>query len=188
MFIRKFHICQKSSVWMVFTVVAVLIVSSCVQTAHAFVNLISLEDLVHESDLIIIGKVKCIGSCWSDDNSMIVTNAQVEPSLILKGSHPGKLTVQYRGGNVDGIEMRYSEAVTLSQGENVLLFLKKTGNGGYRVYGWYQGKYTITSRNGSMVVNNPLHAGCGVVTESGALSHCKDILLNEFLARIRQVM
>ena len=188
MFIKKFHICQKLLVFLILSVAAAVFPGSFVQTAYALVDPIPLQQMVHESDLIIIGKVKCIESCRSDDNGMIVTNARVVPSLFLKGDDPGKLTVQYRGGKVDGIEMKYSEAVTLSEGENVLLFLKKSGQGTYRVYGWYQGKYTITSRAGSLVVNNPLYDGCGVVTESGPRSRSTDILLGEFLARIRQVM
>ena len=188
MITKLFHICQRFSTRRVLAGVGAVCLCFFVQTAFGLVNPISLEDMVHESDLIVIGKVRCVGSCWNADNSMIVTSAQVIPSVILKGEHPGKLTVEYRGGNVGGIEMKYSEAVTLCEGEKVLLFLKRTGSGSYRVYGWYQGKYTISRRDGSTVVNNPLHDGCGVVTESVPRSHCKDILLSEFLVRIRQVM
>jgi len=182
MVVKYFQICRR------FSVIVVACAFFLVSAAYALVCPIPLEELVHQSDLIIIGRVKCLDSGWNEDKRIILTRAEIELLLILKGEHAKStpVTVVYRGGNVNGIEMRFSEAVTLSEGERVLLFLRRCDNGQYRIYGWLQGKYTIESgANGDLVAKNPL---CPEWPDLDIGLDRKEISLDRFLAMIRQAI
>jgi hypothetical protein len=122
---------------------------------------LSLEDMVNQSDLIMIGSCVDIKSVWVD--RALVTLATVSVGETLKGNESGNVTVVLPGG-VDAnrkvpIAMTYPGAPRLTPGENVFLFLTSdTDYGtGYNVAGFSQGKFSIvTDENGEPLVSRDL--------------------------------
>ena len=119
-----------------------------VSGAGAVMKGLSTAELVGSSEAVIIGEVIDVGSHWSEDGSTIFTNATVDISEVVKGKTlAGRITVEYEGGEVNGIGLRVSDVGTLEKGENVLLFLKtaKSKKNGtfYQIFGRAQGMYKI---------------------------------------------
>lgn len=125
----------------------------------------SLEDLGNNSEAAIVGRVESAESLWSNDGETIITSALVSVARVLKGSDPGKLvTVEYDGGEVNGLGLLVSDMPKVSKGEDVVLFLKAKYSGAagsegagigkytYEIVGKVQGKYTI-GPNGTATKN-----------------------------------
>jgi hypothetical protein len=128
-----------------------LTVWAAVQSSAMMIGL-STELLTKQSGLIITGEVKDIKSFWADNKKAIVTKATIAIHEIIKGrSVPRTVKVKYEGGEVDGMGMRVSDAVELTGGEKVLLFLnpgQQNSDGvAYEIVGKAQGKYTIGNDN-----------------------------------------
>lgn len=122
---------------------------------------LSLEDMVHQSDVIAIGSVVDTRSLWVDRS--LVTLATVSVGEALKGSETGNLTVVLPGG-VDAnrkfpVAVSYPGAPRLTPGEDVFLFLTADTEFGsaYNVAGFSQGKFSIvTDEDGEPAVSRDL--------------------------------
>ena len=122
---------------------------------------LSLEEMVHQSEAIVIGTCTDTQSVWVD--RALVTLATVSISETLKGTESANVTVVLPGG-VDAnrkvpIAMTYPGAPRITPGENVFLFLTSdTDYGtGYNVAGFSQGKFSIVSdENGELLVSRDL--------------------------------
>lgn len=122
---------------------------------------LSLEDMVHQSDVIAIGNVLETRSMWVDRN--LVTLATVSVSESLKGA-PGETVTVVLPGGVDvnrkvPVAMTYPGAPRLTPGENAFLFLTADSEvgGGYSVAGFAQGKFSIVNdEDGEPMVSRDL--------------------------------
>lgn len=122
---------------------------------------LSLEEMVHQSDVIAIGNCVATRSVWVDRS--LVTVANVAVSETLKGAGAESLTVVLPGG-VDAnrkipIAMTYPGAPRLTPGEDVFLFLTADPEleNGYVVTGFSQGKFSIiTDEDGEQMVSRDL--------------------------------
>jgi len=151
----------------------------------SLVNDLSVEDMVHESDLIAIGS--CVGtkSVWVGRSLM--TLATVSVGETLKGPEQNEIAVAMPGG-IDAnrdvpIAMTYAGAPRMTPGEDVLLFLKAGGSvaGSYTIAGLSQGKFSIVKdEDGREIVtrdltktmlrtNNGLHRGSNNITSLSSL-------------------
>ncbi|HEX7295065.1 MAG TPA: hypothetical protein VF251_04875 [Pyrinomonadaceae bacterium] len=110
-------------------------------------NALSVEDMVHKSDLIAIGN--CVGtkSVWVGRS--LVTLATVAVGETIKGTEQREITVALPGG-IDAnrevpIAMNYAGAPRMTPGEDVLVFLRAGGpvSGTYTIAGLSQGKFSI---------------------------------------------
>lgn len=122
---------------------------------------LSVEDMVHQSDVIAIGSCVDTKSVWVDNS--LVTLATVTVNETLKGEESTNLTVALPGG-VDAnrkfpVAMSYPGAPRLTPGEDVFLFLTNTGevSGSYTVSGFSQGKFSIVKdEDGELMVSRDL--------------------------------
>jgi hypothetical protein len=109
---------------------------------------LSTDDLAKSSDMVVIGEVEDVQAQWSSDGKTIFTSATVSISEVVAGrTLPGKIVVEYDGGEIGDIGLKISDMAILDKGEKVLLFLKtarskKYGNA-YNMTGKAQGKYKI---------------------------------------------
>ncbi|MEO5360398.1 MAG: hypothetical protein H7843_08100 [Nitrospirota bacterium] len=115
------------------------------QTAFA-VHGISTSELVKSSEVIIAGKVEKASCHWS--KGTVVTRATVKVNEVLAGSVGNKdIVVEYEGGKVGDLELKLTDAVTLTKGEEIILFLKmgesKLTGTVFLISGEAQGKYII---------------------------------------------
>lgn len=122
---------------------------------------LSLEDMVHQSDVIAIGNCVDIKSVWTDGT--LVTLATVTVGESLKGTESGTLTVVLPGGADANrkipVAVSYPGAPRLTPGEDVFLFLTSDPDfgGGYTVAGFSQGKFSIVNdEDGQPVVSRDL--------------------------------
>src|SRR5262249_48118974 len=102
-----------------------------------------IASLTQSSDAVVRGKVKATQSHWSADHKRIITDVTIEVAEFFKGGGSSTLVVQQPGGEIDGIGQKVSGLASVSEGEEVVLFLEHLGKGKYRVNGMAQGKYRV---------------------------------------------
>lgn len=104
------------------------------------------EDMVRESQLIVVGRVVDSKSVWIDRD--LVTLATIEVSETLKGAAARRVTVTLPGG-IDSnrkfpVAMTWPGAPRLEVREELVVFLASAG-GSYTIAGFSQGKYSIST-------------------------------------------
>jgi hypothetical protein len=128
---------------------------------------VSLDGLISETDLIVIGKVDSnIPSRWNTADGKlpksviaanisskytIFTDQLFPPNRIIKGGHTGLIRIRHFGGQVDEDIMTISAEVSLDVDQSYLLFLiedtlgttAEINQGHYIVLGAIQGVYKI---------------------------------------------
>jgi len=109
---------------------------------------LSLTDLVHKADRIVVAEVLRARSFW--EGKRIYTHSEVEVRELLagKGIAPGQpLTVRQLGGKVGGKELVVAGTPKLRQGERYLLFLREDAEGRpyHYVLGLSQGAFRLSS-------------------------------------------
>ena len=107
--------------------------------------------LIAGAPLIVRAHVLSTESYWDDDHTGILSRSVVEVRYGLKGAAPARLTVYTQGGHLatEGISMVASNAATLAENEEVLLFLAACEDD-YGIVPDEQGKYTV---EGSVATN-----------------------------------
>jgi len=114
---------------------------------------VTAEEIIKGSDGVIIGTVKDLRatkapSSLRAEEGDIVTNVSIAVEKYL--SNPKNLsltniTVQVVGGTIGKETMIAEDSPDFEVGQKVLVFLKQGSNGVFTVYGWSQGKYTVTN-------------------------------------------
>lgn len=104
----------------------------------------SRADQVHDSDLIVEGRVQSLVSYSNEPRSVIHTNAQVVVEDTWKGEpESNRITVRTLGGILDGIAMEVDGAARFVMGERVVLFLREENDDLYEPWGMRYGKYRV---------------------------------------------
>jgi len=122
---------------------------------------LSIEEMVSQSDLIVVGNCVDTRSQWIDRN--LVTVATISAREVLKGDGSSTVNVVLPGG-VDAnrkfpVAMTYPGAPRITPSEDVFLFLSEDDQilGGYAIVGFAQGKFSIVKdEDGQEVVSRDL--------------------------------
>ena len=124
---------------------AVVILGTLVSTTNAtVVKELSEEDMVNQSEEILIGTCASIRSEWNEEGTKIYTYITFSVHNVLKGGEsPQQITIRQLGGEVGDIGMRVEGASVFEEGEEALLFLRAGRKGYHRVVGLSQGKFSI---------------------------------------------
>ena len=109
---------------------------------------LSTDELAKASETVVIGEVEDAEAQWSSDGKTIFTSATISINEVVTGKTlPGKIVVEYEGGELGDIGLKVSDMATLDKGDKVLLFLKtarsKKFGSAYNMIGKAQGKYKI---------------------------------------------
>lgn len=124
--------------------VGLLVLASAVALATATtVRPMALEDLVRESDWIVVARPVSSYSAWDEDHRVIWTYTTVEISDSLKGARREKLVIAELGGKVGDMNLVVSGAPRFHAGEESLLFLVRMPSQKIRVLGLFQGKMQV---------------------------------------------
>lgn len=109
---------------------------------------VGLDDLVRQSDAVIIGVAEARHSSWQ--GTRIVTRVTIRVDHVWAGTTRGaeRIDVVTLGGVVDGIGQKVSGAVRLPIGQRVVLCLVRDGDDAHRVVGMAQG-LTLVVDDGS---------------------------------------
>lgn len=86
----------------------------------------SLETLVDDHEMILVGEVVDAFSYWNDDGSFILTDLTVVPEKVFKGeARSESVTVTVMGGTVDELTTLIVAGANLAPGNSYLLFLDR---------------------------------------------------------------
>jgi hypothetical protein len=111
-----------------------------------------LRDLTLKSEMIATGTVRSV-SYQKDGNSNIFTLVTLTVEQVVKGDSLVEVPIRVAGGTLDGKSVTVEDAPAFTQGEKVIVFLRKQDNITYSVVGGFQGKFTIVN---DLVGNVPL--------------------------------
>ncbi|MCP3105430.1 hypothetical protein LZ198_41875 [Myxococcus sp. K15C18031901] len=103
---------------------------------------VELAQLSKDADAVVHGVVRRTQSRWSGDGLRIVTDVEIEVSESLKGQPGGTVVVTQAGGQVGDIGQVVHGLASFSQGEEVVVFLRKRGKA-FGLAGQAQGKYQV---------------------------------------------
>lgn len=113
-------------------------------TSAALLPEFSKEELISQSESIVLGQVQDVRSAWAEDGSQIYTYVTLAVEEQFKGEAIGReIVVQVPGGTVGEITQKVSDTPTLIPGMEVILhlFMKETGYPW--VYGWEKGVLSV---------------------------------------------
>jgi hypothetical protein len=91
---------------------------------------------------VIRGRVVGQASRWTGGGRRIFTSVQVTVGEIWKGAAPAVVRIEVPGGAVGGIAQRVDAAPAFDDGEDVVVFLDRRGDG-WQVHGLALGKFRV---------------------------------------------
>ncbi len=150
------------------------------------------EDLVINSRLILIGEVQSLQTNWDPNYPTIYTYVKIQISRVIKGSVRGdSIVFKQLGGTIDGMSSTIFGTPTYRIGQKVLLFLDTASNGTLRIAHLFQGKYDLVSdrQTGEYWVERILDEGFLRILgprENEEITNTS--ILNLFLKKIRKVL
>lgn len=150
---------------------------------------LTAEELVAQSQVILVGEIARSWAAWDPDHNYIWTHYSVSLTDRLRGSAGTTFTISEPGGSLDGVNQQVSGSVSYSVGETVALFLYQTPIGYWRSVGGPQGKFIVDSQgrvHSSSQANTFLEtpgsaAGTSLATLEGSS-------LLDFKARVRRII
>ncbi len=144
---------KKTSVFL-FTLLLILIAYQSKTTALS-VEVISVEQMTHESHAVVLGRVIKSHTVWEGNNIYTYTTFQIKE--VLKDNALGQfVTVKQLGGTVGDVTQDISGTPALYVGEDLLLFLT-FWKGNYWIHSIVLGKYTIVQDEGNLYAVNDLN-------------------------------
>ena len=127
------------------------------QASAAIVLSLTLQDLVQQADLIVLGRCGGMRSAWDAERKRIFTYVTVVPERCLKsGECPYSIQLRVLGGTVDDAAMTVAGTPKFHVNEGVILFLKKASTPYYQVLGLSQGKFSVIRRGNASYVTRDL--------------------------------
>lgn len=151
----------------------------------ATLELLSLNDLIAQSSVIVLGQVS--GSTASYSGSTIYTHYKVSVLQQWKGGAQSSLDVLVPGGTANGIRQIFPGAPQLSAGRQYVLFLWTSSRGAISTLGFTQGVFTLAKdSSGNITVSQMpttetmLAPGTGQVVNNQPIS----MLLAQLVSRI----
>lgn len=113
--------------------------------AGAMMIKVPLGDLTRQADSVLHGRVAATSAAWTADKRTIETEVTITVDAAWKGAAPADRTLKLRvpGGEVGEVGVMVEHAPLFATGEDVVVFLEASPEGGLRVSADEQGKYTI---------------------------------------------
>ncbi len=126
------------------TIVAIAFLAMAPSMAPAQGRAMTTDELVKQSDVVVVGKVNQVKSEWSGDKSRIFTRVTLTVDQYLMGTGTGAtLTLVTPGGEIDGVGEMYTHMPVFHKDEDVVVYAARDAHGAYRVTGGSQGKLMI---------------------------------------------
>lgn len=137
------------------------------QVSAAVVLSLTLEELVKQADLVVLGSCQETISAWDAEKKRIFTHIRVAIERCLKPCNcPSRITIRQLGGTVDDFSTKIAGAPEFQKGERVILFLKTSPTTFYQVLGMSQGKFSMIRKGASYYVMRNLR-GLTLVKKGG---------------------
>ena len=129
---------------LIYSGLAALFLLILVGSSSALLLEMTKEELIVNSESIVLGTVQEVRSAWAEDRSQIFTYVTLNVSEQFKGEAVGReIVIQIPGGTVGDITQKVSDTPTLLSGMEVILhlFMKETGYPW--IYGWEKGALIV---------------------------------------------
>src|SRR4051812_45564590 len=104
-----------------FITATALLLLACAASAAVFDHLPTDAELVHRSDLVVVGTVRHAAA--RVQNAWIVTDYELAVEETLKGTAGPVITITEAGGEVGGRMLYIADGATYQVGERVMVFL-----------------------------------------------------------------
>lgn len=191
---RRVHKCllTLASLTLHFVIIALCLFGAQRQSNATTVLSFGFRELVRQADLIVMGRCEEVRGTWNEDRSMIFTYITLSSEKCLKSSLcPSQVKIRHLGGAVNDTNMKVVGAPSFQKGERVILFLKGSSEGYYRIIGLSQGKFSIIRRCNDVYVKRELKGLTLVEKRNGQFRIIKGadkergVDLEIFLTRIR---
>ena len=152
----------------------------------------SLEQMVHGSQRIMLGRCVSRQTYWNKNRTRIYTATRFEVTEDLKGESRRTATVVTVGGTIDGMTLVVSGTPQFREQEEVLLFLEAGKSGNWILMGLSQGMFRITADRGGVKTAHHASSGLHLIPGSPESSTQTPIPnrveLDRLLSRIRQLV
>jgi hypothetical protein len=104
---------------------------------------VSVEALAREADAVVRGTVSSATPRWAPDGRHIRTHVSLRRVATWRGAPPAEIAVDVPGGAVGDVAQVVSGAPSFQAGEEVVVFLRASGAGRWRVLGLALGKFRV---------------------------------------------
>ena len=111
--------------------------------AAAVVRPATVEQLAREADAVVRGRVERIASRWAPDRRHIVTAVTLRVARVLRGAAADRVTLLVAGGEVGEVGQSVDASPAFEEGEEAVVFLRRTPGGEHLVHGLAQGKFRV---------------------------------------------
>jgi hypothetical protein len=137
--------------------------------ASTFVAM-SDQELVAQSDAVVVGEVLETFSYWNDQHTMIFTEAIVSVQRVVTGDAPALINVRTAGGVVGSYKVEATGFPTFRKGQRQLLFVHGSAAGTVELTGYRQGQFFVqrTAEGREMAV--PALGNVRLLSRSGELA------------------
>ena len=155
--------------------------------ASTFVAL-SDQELVTQSDAIVVGEVLETFSYWNDEHTMIFTEAVVNVQRVVTGDAPALINVRTAGGVVGSYKVEASGFPTFRKGQRQVLFVHRSAAGALELTGYRQGQYYVqkTAEGREMAV--PALRNVRLLTRSGEVApRPRTVPLESLISAVRTI-
>ena len=112
------------------------------RAGHTAMIKLSLDDIVRQSDTVVLGTVTHQESAWDTHYTAIHTDVTVAVERAIVGSPGDEVTFRVAGGTVGSMGMRTSNDPVFQDGERVIVCLNTTSVPA-SVVGLQQGKFPV---------------------------------------------
>jgi hypothetical protein len=126
-----------------------------VPAAASVVQALSLEQLTHKAEVIVVGTGTERSSRYGLDGKLIVTDVSMKVDTVLKGDVKAgsTLVATVLGGRIDDVALQVPGEASLPIGQRVIAFLYHSpASGDLRVVGMAQGVLTLVQKDASTLV------------------------------------
>jgi hypothetical protein len=123
----------------------VLLAAASTDAAAATFVVPSVEEMARSSDVVVRGRIVDLAS-RAVGGGRIVTEVEVAVASAWKGAPDATLRFVVPGGRAGGLVLRVDSAPTFEPGEEVVLFLSRSG-AAWRVNGQALGKFRVEGKD-----------------------------------------
>src|SRR5438128_1189354 len=149
------QICRKF-VWLFFAIFAITCLSSTSRATT--VVMLSDNNLILDSRIIITGVVRNVTSAFNETERMAWTYIEIDCDQVLKGDLPGRtIVLKQMGGDFEQFGVHVFGQPRFTQDQRVLLYLKTAPDGTLHVAHGVLGRFGITKdSSGQEVIDRDL--------------------------------
>lgn len=146
-----------------------------------------LEEMAHASERVVHARAEASWAQWNPERTLIYTYTRFRVLETLKGKPAGSVVVRRMGGRADGYVQRISGVRGWTEGEEVVLFLRRKG-GVFTVTGLLQGDFRVRREGDRTLVSNGVPGVRSLERDSGRVGAYRGerMSLEELKARVRE--